>query len=488
MAKPIGFYRLLISDYFDRLRSEIDMATEKELQKIPLNDPKAAKINHRRELFLHEIKDAERYNLKHLNNELAKDIEQLGELDEHFLMEKLFKVYCFAIDFDRSSHLIITDLYLSREQLALYKLLVAQFNRIVKININLNGRILDKFFDMVKNVDSNPQVWISFAFFDCRKFSQEQVIRAKSIDIFKILEIRLYDFFSRGIKEQAEFLFRDIKYLVISADCQIEKLNEIVHQVNLFEDVQRKIDPSTRKRNITTCIDLKVHFCKRQPLVDCYRSVFENNTIEIGELLDPFKELKIQSIDIETDLRLDYPLFFKFNNDFLNNMRLKKHRKHSILNRLHLIIVDLQIERIDSHAFHHFKHLTDLRLNGLGLASVDTHAFAGLRKLESLDLSMNKLERVEDETFGHLDNLRTLSLYENKIKRLQPRLFVKLSRLLSLSLSRNPIDEVFHEDTFSGLDKLEELELKKVPVAGSIDAKSKTFTEHLKSLQIIFKD
>jgi hypothetical protein len=124
----IGRYRILITDYFDGVTNEIDFLIEKELQANSNDSVKMEELNKRREVYLTEIKRVETENLNSLNAG-KKKIAVLDELVELDLFKELFSVFCFTVVYKNLTRLITTNLYLSSQQISLYKNLILCANQ-----------------------------------------------------------------------------------------------------------------------------------------------------------------------------------------------------------------------------------------------------------------------------------------------------------------------------------------------------------------------
>jgi hypothetical protein len=115
----IGECRLLLTEYFDSVTSEIDFFIEKRLQANFGDKEKSAKINKKRDILLKEVKEAEQLNLKHLNENLVNDLDSLAGDSS-----KLFVVFCFVLELNQKKRLIVTDEYIPEGELNLFKKLM----------------------------------------------------------------------------------------------------------------------------------------------------------------------------------------------------------------------------------------------------------------------------------------------------------------------------------------------------------------------------
>jgi hypothetical protein len=123
-VKNIGKFRLAVSSHCDIVTSEVDFYIEQELQVNCEDEIEQSAINAKRNVYLKEIKEAEASNLKHLNEELASDLTFFSESNEQAQSERLFKTFCFTIEYKNSFRLVVTDIYLSERQLKIFKSLI----------------------------------------------------------------------------------------------------------------------------------------------------------------------------------------------------------------------------------------------------------------------------------------------------------------------------------------------------------------------------
>jgi hypothetical protein len=115
--------RLELVMYFDSLISQVDLNTEILLFSDQFEQAELDRINERRNFLIKEIKSVEAFNLKHLRE---------GERSR----EAIFKKFCFvfsqsdfstdcidktSLDVSKFGYLIITDVYLSPENLTCFK-------------------------------------------------------------------------------------------------------------------------------------------------------------------------------------------------------------------------------------------------------------------------------------------------------------------------------------------------------------------------------
>jgi hypothetical protein len=118
----IGKYRLQIVEYFDSVARTIDLFTE---QKNVSNcdddegeEARRGKLNQDREILIKEVKECERLNLNHLNAEF----HNLSNLEED--TSQLFVSFCFLVRLESGLRLIVTDTYLTVENVELFVKLI----------------------------------------------------------------------------------------------------------------------------------------------------------------------------------------------------------------------------------------------------------------------------------------------------------------------------------------------------------------------------
>jgi hypothetical protein len=98
--------------------SEIDFHTEKELQENFDNEEKQNELNRDREILIKEVKECEKFNLNHLNNEF-QNLNYLDQEDEDFT-SKIFISFCFVLIYKEKPLLIVTDTCLPKKSLDLF--------------------------------------------------------------------------------------------------------------------------------------------------------------------------------------------------------------------------------------------------------------------------------------------------------------------------------------------------------------------------------
>jgi hypothetical protein len=115
--KSIGECRLIVVDYFDSVTSEIDLFIEKELTVTFGDGIKTEELNKKRVVLLNEVKKAEQFNLNNLNGDLVSRLNSSLADD----LSMLFPIFCFVFKFEKHISLIVTDSYLTKKQLDLYR-------------------------------------------------------------------------------------------------------------------------------------------------------------------------------------------------------------------------------------------------------------------------------------------------------------------------------------------------------------------------------
>jgi hypothetical protein len=122
-----GKYRLTITYHFDAVISEIDASTERELQAAAECDNDELEhtiINARRDTLLGEVNAAQKTNLTNFEDNILPRLDVFNELDERTQLTQLFRVFCFTVEFRNVLRLIVTDMFLTTEQLRMFKSLV----------------------------------------------------------------------------------------------------------------------------------------------------------------------------------------------------------------------------------------------------------------------------------------------------------------------------------------------------------------------------
>jgi Leucine-rich repeat (LRR) protein len=123
----------------------------------------------------------------------------------------------------------------------------------------------------------------------------------------------------------------------------------------------------------------------------------------------------------------------------------------------------LKLDRVESHAFSHFKNLKCLRRTHSGLIEIESNALNGLTKLKQLELSNSRLRSIPPGLFDGLVNLEELFLHENDLRKLSADLFVRLVKLKRLNLGWNAALADLDESRLHGLGDLTELTLTGTP-------------------------
>ncbi len=165
MSRPIGRYRLIITDYFDELTYDVHFIIEKELQENCHDESKMDLINKKREIYLKEIKYAETFNLANLDKELAKDLDSLNDLDKTDLNGRLFKIFCFTVEFKFLTRLIIIDEYLTNEEISLFRCLFTNYHTESEPNESYFGLQKNILTDIFSNIHTVSKILIHLCFY-----------------------------------------------------------------------------------------------------------------------------------------------------------------------------------------------------------------------------------------------------------------------------------------------------------------------------------
>lgn len=147
------------------------------------------------------------------------------------------------------------------------------------------------------------------------------------------------------------------------------------------------------------------------------------------------------------------------------------------------VAIDIQLQSIESAAFHNAKsleildlrynnisklgkrqfegasHLKELHLFGNQLISIHQSAFHGLKNLKSLYLGKNHLKSLNPGVFSHLTNLEILSLEANYFSTLKANVFRGLRNLKSLYLYSNSLDALDIRQMLTFMPALKEISL-----------------------------
>jgi hypothetical protein len=146
----IGKFRLKITDYFDSVINEIDLFTETLLKANFDDETEANILNETRNELLNQVKEIEKVNLNHLNE------NRDALLDDQ--TENVFVEFCFVLQFDQYDiRLIITDKFLPPNEVTHLKSVF--LNSVQKHDKRLcvqmtQRKAIDKLFDC--ETDSNP--------------------------------------------------------------------------------------------------------------------------------------------------------------------------------------------------------------------------------------------------------------------------------------------------------------------------------------------
>jgi hypothetical protein len=103
--------RKTVADYFGSVTNEINLFIESEIQKAKNNLVKSNVLNSKRETLLDQVNQAQETNLKHL--------ESLRPNSTNEDTAKPFVAFCFLLRFQQDLRLIVTDSFLSKQQIQL---------------------------------------------------------------------------------------------------------------------------------------------------------------------------------------------------------------------------------------------------------------------------------------------------------------------------------------------------------------------------------
>jgi hypothetical protein len=260
-----------------------------------------------------------------------------------------------------------------------------------------------------------------------------------------------------SVRPEAQFLFRDIFRFGIKTSSRVS-VEEIVHQVRVFQEIQT---------NPNFSVDLSFSLAQPEARQDSY---------SLAEILEPLKNLNTHLLVIKNgDQQANF---------FLGNLNAETFREFQ--NWRHSLeffgLFNFKMNMVESEPFSCFSKLMWLCLVDLGLKKISSDAFKGLEtSLHTLNLDVNMLEDLDNGIFDCLTNLEDLFLNMNMLKSLQPGLFQSLSKLKKLGLNRNPLSVELQEDTFCGLEHLNELDLSQTPLAEVIDHASPIIRKHMKN-------
>jgi hypothetical protein len=76
-------------------------------------------MNQQRDILLKQIAETQQLNLTHVNQHLANSADLL--IDD---ISQLFVTFCFVLEFNKDLRLIVTDEFLTTDQLKLFKKLI----------------------------------------------------------------------------------------------------------------------------------------------------------------------------------------------------------------------------------------------------------------------------------------------------------------------------------------------------------------------------
>lgn len=187
---------------------------------------------------------------------------------------------------------------------------------------------------------------------------------------------------------------------------------------------------------------------------------------------------------------------------FLRNEELEK---TTFTRLLHLNLSHNQIKTLPESIFTDFSSLESLDLSWNPIRVISDSLFDGvsqslqeldmshgmlksipmlnLPNLKKLDLSFNAIAAPNSISFTNISSLETLDLSGNRLNIIPNNLWHHLTKLRRLSVSHNPI-HIMQEDSFVGLDHLEELKIENLTRITSVAPKVLYPVYNLKSLSI----
>ncbi len=229
-------------DYFDSVINEVDFHTEKELQANFEDEEKRNELNK-------EVKECEKLNLDHLDSEseISNDIS------------KLFVSFCFVIFLEQSQpRLILTDIFLSKNQLQLIKFLfdakfiVDKNGNFIRVNERnelanffethfIEQSVTPSFFSYFQNlfqcILSKFKNGSNDVYYDFLQTDQCQLIlKIPSIQLFRASQLSIKWIQLKSTRPEAQFLFENLDSLSLEIH-QPKNVLEISKYLALFSDI-----------------------------------------------------------------------------------------------------------------------------------------------------------------------------------------------------------------------------------------------------------
>nr|XP_029718045.1 relaxin receptor 2-like [Aedes albopictus] len=162
-------------------------------------------------------------------------------------------------------------------------------------------------------------------------------------------------------------------------------------------------------------------------------------------------------------------------------------------NMMKLLIVQGQLERIDSKSFSGAGNLQTLMINATRLTKLNDHTFKGADKLTDLEIAFNPLSSIEENAFANLRQLKTLMLAHGELRSLPKKVFQHNRMLKIISLKNNKLESIDSE-VLVDLHDLTKLELQvnilkvfdfKLLKASFIEARKPSNLMHIRSSKAI---
>lgn len=184
---------------------------------------------------------------------------------------------------------------------------------------------------------------------------------------------------------------------------------------------------------------------------------------------------KLTSIDFLFD-EVVYIRILNLSNNKLSTIDNNTFDNNSNLTELNLS--KNQIKKLDGVVFKRLINLTSVDLSENLIDSIDVKEIQKLKKLSNLNLNGNRLRSFDFSILNSLKNLNILRLNKNLIYNISMD-SISNSNLVKLYLNNNKINRI--DGTFSGLVKMEEIDLSK----NQIDSLPSNIFENLNQLRIV---
>jgi Leucine-rich repeat (LRR) protein len=428
---------LVIVEYFDDLAAKVNSKSAKSGDQL---------TNSIRAEFLNEIELVRSKCLADFktNSSQIRDIK-----NERDLKTRLFTKFCFIVAKNNQRNLQDTILFITDRYMDDYQIWLFSKTRFISngLYLNLDNPFceLDEkdFFSLSPRIDIKWKEHID---------SATQTCKLSGKDLFEIEELTIENCRLKSIRDEARFLFGNIKKLTLI----YEEMDTINSEVDLKEIIEQ----------------FEIIFTSSRP-IENISLVLKYDNFETCDFL-ALKSFKIRSLHLEANSTEN-----KFD---INDLKCLEH-----LEQVHLLLD----ENIDLVNFSNLKYLQllDLSCNRINLLNSDfittnlekldlfNNEISKIEldpkrsvKLKSLNLNLNKLESVSGTDFSCLVDLNELFLSENRILVISPFAFSNMNCLLRLDLSGNCLKTI-EKAMFDKLVLLEDLDLSdneiEIPVGSS---------------------